>query len=156
MQYYRYRNDATKQIEYVNSAGIPTLSLNGDPIVANSITYIKDSLNSSGGGGILTYYINLVGNNFANINNALPIGSYTITIKKQSPMDEAPSSSFNISKISSLVDANVNDVNNVQSITSGEKLYLQWLSGGFLQCKKDTSPPSSNSTFNGIYIVNII
>ena len=152
MQYYRYRDNITKQIQYVNSAGIPSSS----NIIPNSLTYIKETESSSSGSGVLTYFINLSGNTYSNINNSLPIGSYTISIKKEISMDEAPSGIFNISKISSLVDANINEFNNVQSIISNEKLHLQWLNGNFLQLKKDTNPSTINNTFNGNYIVNIM
>ena len=152
MKRYRYRDNVTNQLNYIDSLIPPS----GGTIKPNTVTYIKDVGSGSGGGGIQTFYINLIGNTDTIIANTLILGTYNITIKKQIPMDEAPCGSFIVAKIKNGEDANINEVNNVTSNTTNEKLFLQWLNGQDLQCKKENTTAIPDNTFDGTYIVNII
>lgn len=156
MQQYRYRDSITREIEYVESISPPVLSLSGNAIQANTVTFIK-KVESSGGIGILSFIVNLTGNAWSTVSNTIPLGTYNISVKKQTPINEAPTGTFNLNKISSAIDANINEFNNIQSSITNEKIELRWLANDVnLLCRKIDPLLLNSNTFNGNYIVNLV
>ncbi len=151
MKRYRYRDNITNQLNYVDSISPPS----GGSVKPNTVTFIKNIISSSGGGGIQTFYINLIGNTFTTISNTLILGTYSITIKKQLSMEDAPCGSFIVSKIRTNETANIIEFNNTTSITTDEKIELLWSVSDNLKCRKINTLNIPDNTYDGTYIVNI-